>query len=125
METYSEKTEKVKENKSVLVKTYGSAVHGINATTVTVETNVSIGINFYLVGLPDNAVKESQQRIVAAVKNCGYDYPGKAITINMAPADVRKEGSSYDLTIAIGILAASEQVISEGISNYVIMGELS
>jgi magnesium chelatase family protein len=109
----------------MLVKTYGCAVYGINATTVTVETNINPGVNFFLVGLPDNAVKESQQRIDAALKNNGYKIPGKSIVINMAPADIRKEGSAYDLTIAVGILAASEQIKSEKISDYIIMGELS
>ena len=109
----------------MLVKTYGSAVFGINATTVTVETNINSGINFLLVGLPDSAVKESQQRIDAALKNNGYRIPGKSIVINMAPADIRKEGSAYDLTIAVGILAASEQMLSDKVSDYIIMGELS
>jgi magnesium chelatase family protein len=109
----------------MLVKTYGSAVNGIDATTITVEVNVSAGVNFFLVGLPDSAVKESQQRIDAALKNNGFRLPGKMITVNMAPADIRKEGSSYDLTIAIGILAASEQIKSEQVGEYVIMGELS
>lgn len=109
----------------MLVKTFGSAVHGINATTVTVEVHMGQGINFYLVGLPDSAVKESHQRIDAALKNNGLKIPGKQITINMAPADIRKEGSAYDLTIAVGILAASEQIKAEEISKYIIMGELS
>ena len=109
----------------MLVKTFGSAVYGINATTVTVETNINPGINFLLVGLPDNAVKESQQRVDAALKNNGFKMPGKSIVINMAPADIRKEGSAYDLTIAIGILAASGQIISEKVQEYIIMGELS
>ncbi|MGQ0828175.1 MAG: YifB family Mg chelatase-like AAA ATPase [Bacteroidota bacterium] len=109
----------------MLVKTYGSAVYGINATTVTVETNINPGVNFLLVGLPDSAVKESQQRIAAALKNNGYKIPGKNIVINMAPADIRKEGSAYDLTIAVGILAASEQIKPEKVGDYVIMGELS
>ena len=109
----------------MLVKTYGSAVFGINATTVTVETNINSGINFLLVGLPDSAVKESQQRIDAALKNNGYRIPGKSIVINMAPADIRKEGSAYDLTIAVGILAASEQMLSDKVCDYIIMGELS
>ncbi len=109
----------------MLVKTYGCAVYGINATKVTVEVNVSAGVNFYLVGLPDSAVKESHQRIDAALKNNGYRIPGKTITVNMAPADIKKEGSSYDLTIAMGILAATEQVKAEKISDYVIMGELA
>ncbi|MCB9185194.1 MAG: YifB family Mg chelatase-like AAA ATPase [Flavobacteriales bacterium] len=110
----------------MLVKTYGSAVYGVDAHIITVETNVAAGgVNFYMVGLPDNAVKESQQRIYAALKNIDYKIPGKTITINMAPADIRKEGSAYDLTIAAGILAASEQIKSDGISDYIIMGELS
>ena len=109
----------------MLVKTYGSAVYGINATTVTVEVNISQGVNFFLVGLPDNAVKESHQRIDAALKNNGCKIPGKSIVINMAPADIKKEGSAYDLTIAAGILAASEQIKNEKLENYIIMGELS
>jgi magnesium chelatase family protein len=109
----------------MLVKTYGSAVYGVNATTITVEVNVSEGIKFYLVGLPDNAVKESQQRIEAALKNNGYKMPGKKVVVNMAPADIRKEGSSYDLTIAMGVLAASEQIFTPDLEKYIIMGELS
>lgn len=112
--------------KIMLVKTFGSAVYGVDALTITVEVNIGKGVRFYLVGLPDNAVKESHQRISAALKNNGYRIPGKEITINMAPADIKKEGSSYDLTIAIGILAASEQIQqTEEVSNYIIMGELS
>lgn len=109
----------------MLVKTYGSAVYGIKATTITVEVNLGSGVNFILVGLPDNAVKESQKRIVAALKNCGYTYPRHEITVNMAPADIRKEGSAYDLSIAMGILAASGQVNQEVLEKYLIMGELS
>jgi len=109
----------------MLVKTYGSAVSGIHATTITIEVDVTAGIKFFLVGLPDNAVKESEQRIRAALQNNGYRIPGKKIIINMAPADIKKEGSSYDLPLAIGILAASGQMKSEIISDYIIMGELS
>ncbi len=109
----------------MLVKTYGSAVFGIDATTITVEVNVSQGIKFFLVGLPDNAIKESQQRIDSALRTNGYKIPGKKIVINMAPADIRKEGSAYDLTLAIGILAASNQINHENIDKYIIMGELS
>ena len=109
----------------MLVKTFGFAVHGINATKVTIEVNIAQGVNFFIVGLPDNAVKESQQRIRAALNNHGYKIPGKTITVNMAPADIRKEGSAYDLTIAIGILGASEQINAENIDKYAIMGELS
>jgi len=109
----------------MFVKTFGCAVYGVNATTITVEVNVDTGIQFFLVGLPDSAVKESHQRIEAALKNVGLKIPGKKITINMAPADIRKEGSAYDLTIAIGILAASGQLLPEKIGKYIIMGELS
>ena len=109
----------------MLVKTYGYAVHGINATKVTVEVNIGTGVNFFMVGLPDNAVKESQHRIASALKQHGYRIPVKHITVNMAPADIKKEGSAYDLSIATGILAASEQIKPDKISDYVIMGELS
>ncbi len=109
----------------MLVKTFGYAVHGINATKVTVEVSISGGINFFLVGLPDNAVKESQQRISTALQQHGYKIPGKTVTVNMAPADIRKEGSAYDLSIAVGILAASEQIQSDKLEDYVIMGELA
>lgn len=109
----------------MLVKTYGSAIQGVNAITITVEVNIDQGVNFFLVGLPDSAVKESQQRIESALKYNKYRLPGKKIVINMAPADIRKEGSSYDLTIAIGILAASEQITADRVSDYIIMGELS
>ena len=94
----------------MLVKTYGSAVSGIHATTITIEVDVAQGIKFFLVGLPDNAVKESEQRIRAALKNNGYRIPGKKITINMAPADIRKEGSAYDLPLAIGILKVARTI---------------
>ncbi len=109
----------------MLVKTYGSAVDGINASTITIEVNISKGINFYLVGLPDSAVKESQQRIISALNTNEYKWPGKRIVINMAPADLRKEGSSYDLPIAVGVLAASEQIEATMLEDYIIMGELS
>ena len=108
----------------MLVKTYGSAVNGIHAATITIEVDVTAGIKFFLVGLPDNAVKESEQRIRASLQNNGYRIPGKKIIINMAPADIRKEGSAYDLPLAIGILAASGQMKSNKISDYIIMGEL-
>ena len=109
----------------MLVKTFGSAVQGVDAITITVEVNIGQGINFHLVGLPDSAVKESHHRIDSALKNKGYKIPGKKVVINMAPADIRKEGSAYDLTIATGILAASEQLKSEEVGQYIIMGELS
>lgn len=109
----------------MLVKVFGSAVFGVEATTVTVEVNIDKGIGYHLVGLPDNAIKESSYRIAAALKNNGYQLPGKKITINMAPADLRKEGSAYDLTLAMGILVASGQIQSEELDKYIIMGELS
>jgi magnesium chelatase family protein len=109
----------------MLVKTYGSAVHGIKATTITIEVSVGKGINFFLVGLPDNAVRESQQRIATALDSNELKFPKNRIVINMAPADIRKEGAAYDLPLAIGILAASNQVKSDLLNDYVIMGELS
>ena len=109
----------------MLTKVYGSAVFGVDATTITVEVNIDTGVGYHLVGLPDNAVKESSFRIAAALKNNGYNLPGKKITINMAPADMRKEGSAYDLTLTIGILAASGQILATDIDKYIIMGELS
>ncbi len=109
----------------MLVKVYGSAVFGIEATTIVVEVNVDKGIGYHLVGLPDNAIKESNYRIAAALQNNGYKIPGKKITLNMAPADLRKEGSAYDITLAIGILAASKQIKASTIAQYIIMGELS
>ncbi len=109
----------------MLVKTFGAALHGIDAITITIEVNISKGINMHLVGLPDNAVKESQQRIHTALINNNYKMPGRKIVINMAPADIRKEGSAYDLPIALGILGASEQIKADKFSDYIIMGELS
>jgi len=109
----------------MLVKVYGSAVFGIEATTITVEVNIDKGIGYHLVGLPDKAVTESSFRISAALNNNQYNLPGKKIIINMAPADIRKEGAAYDLTLAVGILAASQQIKSKAIEEYIIMGELS
>ncbi len=108
----------------MLVKVYGAAVQGVDATIVTIEVNTSKGIKFFLVGLPDTAVKESYERIRAALLNTGYKFPRNQITVNMAPADIRKEGSAYDLPIAIGILAAGDVVVSDKLPRYLIMGEL-
>jgi magnesium chelatase family protein len=105
----------------MLVKTFASAVTGIEAVTVTIEVNVSQGIRFFLVGLPDVAVKESQQRIESAFRSSGFKWPGKQVVINMAPADIRKEGSAYDLPLAMGVLAANEKVRREELESYVIM----
>ncbi len=109
----------------MLIKTFASAVHGIDATTITIEVDISQGIRFFLVGLPDSAVKESQQRIESALRLNGFKLPGKKIIINMAPADIRKEGSAYDLPLAIGILAASGQIKNHKTERFMMMGELS
>lgn len=109
----------------MLVKTFGCAIIGIDAIIVTIEVNSSKGIQFFLVGLPDNAVKESHQRIMASLANLDYKFPKKRITINMAPADIRKEGAAYDLALAVGIMAVSEQVNASLLDQYIIMGELS
>jgi len=109
-----------------LIKTHGGAVFGVDASTITVEVSIIMGqVGYTLVGLPDIALKESFARIRSAIGHNGYRIPGKKITVNMAPADIRKEGSAYDLTIALGILAASEQIKSTKIGAYYIMGELS
>jgi magnesium chelatase family protein len=109
----------------MLVKTYSSAFMGIESSIITVEVNLGIGINFYMVGLPDSSVKESHQRIRAAFSNNALKFPGRELTINLAPADVRKEGSHFDLAIAVGILAVSEQVSCELLGDYLLIGELS
>lgn len=109
----------------MLVKTYGSAVYGVNALTITVEVNVSRGTKYFMVGLPDNAVKESLFRVASAIIASGYHMPRQRILVNLAPADLRKEGSAYDLPIAIGILAASGQIAPTLLDQYLIMGELS
>lgn len=110
----------------MIVKNYGCAVFGVNATVVTVETDIGSGLKFFMVGLPDSAVKESHQRVSAAIKNIGFRMPrGREITVNLAPADIRKEGTAYDLPIALGILAASSQMGHGRFADFVIMGELS
>ncbi|WP_272023096.1 YifB family Mg chelatase-like AAA ATPase [Olleya namhaensis] len=109
----------------MLRKVFGSAVFGVEATTITVEVNIDSGIGYHLVGLPDNAIKESNFRIAAALQNNGYKIPGKKIIINMSPADLRKEGSAYDLTLAMGILTASKQIAADNLEDFLIMGELS
>ncbi|WP_035563057.1 YifB family Mg chelatase-like AAA ATPase [Hymenobacter sp. IS2118] len=109
----------------MLTKTFGSAVQGVNAYTITIEVVVTAGTLFYVVGLPDNAIKESQQRIEAALKLRGYRMPRTKVVVNMAPADIRKEGAAYDLPIALGILHASQQLNTEKLGDYIIMGEMS
>lgn len=106
-------------------KTYGSAVYGVNAAIITIEVSVGQGKDFFMVGLPDSAVKESQHRVISAIKNLGFFMPREKTVVNLAPADVRKEGSGYDLPIALGILNASGQMMTEKFQEYVIMGELS
>ena len=108
----------------MLVKTYCAAVNGLEVTTVTVEVSMSRGVLFHLTGLADTAVRESHDRIVAALQNVGYKFPVADITVNMAPADLRKEGSGYDLPLAIAILAANEKLKSDMLDRYMIMGEL-
>lgn len=109
----------------MLVKVYAAALQGIDATIVTIEVNSSRGIKFFLVGLPDSAVKESHERIMSALQVNGFRFPSRQIVVNMAPADIRKEGSAYDLPLAIGILASAGEVSDEKLSKYLIMGELS
>ncbi|WP_415374289.1 YifB family Mg chelatase-like AAA ATPase [Patiriisocius sp. Uisw_017] len=110
----------------MLTKVYGSAVFGVEATTITVEVNVDNGVGYHLVGLPDNAIKESNYRIAAALQNNGYKIPGKKLILNMSPADLRKEGSAYDMTLAMGILIATSQIEENNpLKDYIIMGELS
>jgi len=109
----------------MLVKTFAAAVQGINAILVTIEVNISQGIRFFLVGLPDNAVKESHERILSALQYNKISVPRRQVVINMAPADIRKEGSAYDLPLAIGMLAANETIDAAKLEDYVLMGELS
>lgn len=111
----------------MLVKVFGSAVQGVDAITITIEVDATPGgqTGYFIVGLPDNAVKESLERIISAIKNNGFERPRTKILVNMAPADIRKAGSAYDLPIALGMLGASRQLPSEGLNEYIIMGELS
>ena len=109
----------------MLAKVHSSALYGIEAIPVTIEVNIDKGVGYHLVGLPDNAIRESNYRIAAALLNNGHRIPGKKITVNMAPADLRKEGAAYDLPIALGILVASGQLLTDRLEQYLIMGELS
>jgi magnesium chelatase family protein len=112
---------------TMLVKTFGSAVYGVEATTITVEVNwMATGKDYMIVGLPDNAIKESMQRIESTIKTNGYTMPRTRIVVNLAPADIKKSGTAFDLAIAVGVLAASEQMKNhEELQHYLIMGELS
>src|SRR5210317_2264377 len=109
----------------MLIKTFGSAIQGIHATKITIEVNITQGIRFFIVGLADHAIRESQQRIESAITNSGFDWPRFRVVINLAPADLRKEGTHFDLPLAVGILAASNQVSTERFNDFVILGELS
>ncbi|MDR2683671.1 MAG: YifB family Mg chelatase-like AAA ATPase [Dysgonamonadaceae bacterium] len=109
----------------MLVKVYAAALQGVSATVITIEVNCSKGIKFFLVGLPDVSIKESHERITSAMECHGMKFPRKQIVVNMAPADIRKEGSAYDLPLAIGILAAAEKVKADRVGDYLMMGELS
>ncbi len=109
----------------MLVKVFGAAVQGIDATLITIEVNCTKGIKFMLVGLPDASVKESHERIISALQENGYKFPRQQVIVNMSPADIRKEGASYDLPLAIGVLGASEAINSDKLQDYMIMGELS
>ncbi len=109
----------------MLALTYGCSVYGVDANLITIEVNVTQGTKFFMVGLPDNAVKESQQRVESAIKHLGYHFPRQKVIVNLAPADVRKEGSAYDLPIALSILAASGQLTATSLDKYIILGELS
>lgn len=109
----------------MLVKVYSASVQDLDAAPVTIEVNATRGTRFALVGLPDNAVKESHERIMAAIENSGYEFPSRQITINLAPADIRKEGSGFDLPMAIGILATEDQVSTQHLNRYMMVGELS
>jgi magnesium chelatase family protein len=109
----------------MVAKTFGSAVHGVDAQTITVEVNITQGRKFWMSGLPDNAVKESQHRVESSLKSLKYHMPRTKVVVNLAPADIRKEGSAYDLPIALGILKASGQINTEKLEQYVIMGELA
>lgn len=109
----------------MLVKVYAAALQGIHANIITIEVNCSKGIKFFLVGLPDVSIKESHERITSALGEIGLKFPRKQIVINMAPADVRKEGAAYDLPLAIGILAGAEKINPDKTGDYLMMGELS
>ncbi|MBX3256975.1 MAG: YifB family Mg chelatase-like AAA ATPase [Chitinophagaceae bacterium] len=110
----------------MLVKTYGSAVYGVEALTITIEVNVTGGQKFFMVGLPDSAIKESEHRIESTLKSIGHYMPRTKVIVNLAPADIKKTGSAFDLPIALAIMGASEQLFNaEKLSQYVIMGELS
>jgi len=109
----------------MLVKVFGSAVYGVEAMTITLEVDASSGVtSYYIVGLPDNAVKESLDRVISALRNCRLERPRAKVLINMSPADIKKAGAAYDLPIAVGMLAVAGQIPPERLQEYIIMGEL-
>jgi len=110
---------------SQVAKTFGAALHGVDATIITTEVNVGDGLRFYVSGLPDSAIKESEHRIESAIKQAGFYFPRNKIVVNLAPADIRKEGSAYDLPVALCILQSSGQISIPDLDRYLIMGELS
>lgn len=106
-------------------KTFGGSVYGVDATIITVEVHVGQGQKFFLAGLPDSAIKESEHRVESSIKNNGFAFPRQKVVVNLAPADLRKEGSAYDLPIALAVLKSSDQIFTEILDQYMIMGELS
>ena len=109
----------------MLARTIAAAVHGIDAIKVEIEATVDWGSGFMVIGLPDAAVKESAERVRCAIRQTGLDFPGKKVMVNMSPADIKKEGSAYDLPLAVGILAGDEKISQDKLSRYMLMGELS
>jgi len=109
----------------MLARAIAAAVHGIDAIKVEIEVTVDWGTGFMIIGLPDTAVKESAERVRCAMQQTGYEFPGKSVVINMSPADIKKEGSAYDLPLAVGILAADEKINPDKLNRYMLMGELS
>jgi len=110
----------------MLAKTYSFGISGLEAYPVTIEVDVANALPAtIIVGLPDSAVKESKERVRAAIKNSGYKFKARRVTVNLSPADIKKEGPSFDLAIALGILAASEQIKTDSLQQYIILGELS
>ena len=109
----------------MLIKTFSSSVHGIRALKISIEVHITQGIRFFIVGLADHSIRESQQRIESALINNGFEWPRFRVVINLAPADIRKEGTHFDLPLAIGILAATKQVRNSRLADYLILGELS
>ena len=109
----------------MLVKTFGAALQGIDAIVITIEVAVSRGYTYSIVGLPDTAIKESNERVRSAMRESGFEFPRRTVVVNLAPADVRKEGSAYDLPIASGVLTAAEEITVSDIDRCMMMGELS